>query len=143
VRAAGGSITAFYTVLVEGDDINDPISDAVRSILDGHLSLSRALASRGQLPAIDTSNSVSRLIRQLVHEDDLGVARQVLKLLSVYQASRDLIDVGAYRTGTNPELDRAVRIAPALDQFMTQPPGVSVRRQPALQQLRSILGRDT
>ncbi len=140
VRAAGGSITALYTVLVEGDDVNDPISDAVRSILDGHLALSRALANRGQLPAIDTLGSVSRLIRQLVNEDELGVARQVLRLLSVYQSSRDLIDVGAYRSGTNPELDRAIRIVPALEQFMTQPPGLAVRRQPALQQLRGILG---
>jgi flagellum-specific ATP synthase len=141
-RNAGGSITAFYTVLVEGDDINDPIADAVRAILDGHLTLSRTLANRGHLPAIETLSSVSRLVRQLVGEDDLAVTRQVLKLLSVYHTSRDLIDVGAYRAGSNPELDQAVRLAGPLEQFQTQPPGVSVRRPQAMQQLRAIVAHN-
>jgi flagellum-specific ATP synthase len=142
VRESGGSITAFYTVLVEGDDLNDPISDAVRSILDGHISLSRALANRGQFPAIDSLNSVSRLIRQLVPEDDLTAVRQALKALSVYHASRDLIDVGAYRAGINAELDQAVRWMPHLDRFLAQASGAKASRAQGMQQLRSVLSRE-
>lgn len=142
IHESGGSLTAFYTVLVEGDDLNDPISDAVRATLDGHISLSRALANRGQFPAIDSLNSVSRLIRQLVSDDDLTATKQVLKALSVYHASRDLIDVGAYRAGVNPELDQAVRWMPQLERFLAQSPGVSVPRTQAMQQLRALLTRD-
>jgi flagellum-specific ATP synthase len=142
IHESGGSLTAFYTVLVEGDDLNDPISDAVRATLDGHISLSRALANRGQFPAIDSLNSVSRLVSQLVPEEDLATARQVLKALSVYHASRDLIDVGAYRAGVNPELDQAVRWAPHLDRFLGQLPGATVRRSEAMQQLRALLARE-
>lgn len=142
VHESGGSITAFYTVLVEGDDLNDPISDTVRSILDGHISLARNLANRGQLPAIDSLNSVSRLARQLVTEEDLATIRQVLKALSVYDASRDLIDVGAYRAGLNADLDQAVRWAPHLDRFLAQSPGVSVSRSQAMQQLRLLLVKE-
>jgi flagellum-specific ATP synthase len=139
---SGGSITAFYTVLVEGDDLNDPISDTVRSILDGHISLSRHMANRGQFPAIDSLNSVSRLARQLLSEEDLATVKQVLKALSVYHASRDLIDIGAYRAGVNAELDQAVRWAPHLDRFLAQAPGISVSRAQAMQQLRSLLTRE-
>jgi flagellum-specific ATP synthase len=142
VHASGGSITAFYTVLVEGDDLNDPISDAVRAILDGHISLSRSLANRGQFPAIDNLNSISRLMRQLVSEEDLTAVRQVLKALSVYEASRDLIDVGAYRAGNNAELDQAVRWAPHLDRFLAQSPGITVARVQAMQQLKDLLRRE-
>ena len=141
-RETGGSITAFYTVLVEGDDLNDPIADAVRSTLDGHISLSRALASRGQYPAIDSLNSISRLMRQLVSKEDLATAGQALKALSLYEASRDLIDVGAYRAGNNLELDQAVRWMPHLDRFLTQPPGVATARPQAMQQLRELLARE-
>jgi flagellum-specific ATP synthase len=139
---SGGSLTALYTVLVEGDDLNDPIADAVRAILDGHIVLSRELAQRGQLPAIDCLSSVSRLLRQLCSAEDTETASQVLKTLSLYHGSRDLIDVGAYRPGVNAELDRAVRLAPHLDRFLTQPPGVAVSRKEAMQQLRALLGRE-
>ena len=138
-RESGGSLTAFYTVLVEGDDLNDPIADAVRSILDGHIALSRDLAQRGQLPAIDCLSSVSRLLRQLCNSADAETAAQVLKALSVYNASRDLIEVGAYRPGVNAELDQAVRLAPHLDRFLAQPPGVVVSRHEAMQQLRAVM----
>jgi flagellum-specific ATP synthase len=139
VREAGGSITAFYTVLVEGDDLNDPIADAVRSILDGHLTLDRTLASRGHLPAIDPLNSVSRLVRQLVPYGDLELIRQALRFLSVYHASRDLIDVGAYRAGGNAELDQAVRLAAPLERFLTQAPDLSVPRIKSMEQLHGTL----
>jgi flagellum-specific ATP synthase len=141
-QESGGSITAFYTILVEGDDLNDPIADAVRSILDGHISLSRALANRGHYPAVDPLNSVSRLIRDLASDDDLANVRQVLKVLSVYEASRDLIDVGAYRAGINPDLDQAIRLAPQLERFLTQAPRTAVSRTQAMQQLRALLAKE-
>ena len=138
---SGGSITAFYTVLVEGDDMNDPVADAVRSILDGHIVLSRTIASRGHYPAIDVLGSVSRLMPDLAKEDELGAARKTIKTLSVYQASRDLIEVGAYRSGINPELDQAIDIMPDLDKFLTQGPKVSVSREQSLQELRNVLSK--
>lgn len=139
---SGGSLTTFYTVLVESDDLNDPIADAVRSILDGHIVLSRELAQRGQLPAIDCLNSVSRLLRQLATTEEVAIVTQALKALSVYSASRDLIEVGAYRAGSNPELDQAVRWVPHLDRFLSQPAGVRVSRREAVQQLRAVMVRE-
>jgi flagellum-specific ATP synthase len=138
---SGGSITAFYTVLVEGDDMNEPVADAVRSILDGHIVLSRSIASRGHYPAIDVLSSVSRLMPDITEDDDLSIMRKTIKTLSVYQASRDLIEVGAYRSGVNPELDQAIDIMPDLDKFLTQGPKVSVSRGQALQELRSALSK--
>jgi flagellum-specific ATP synthase len=142
IHDSGGSLTAIYTVLVEGDDLNDPISDAVRATLDGHISLSRTLANAGQFPAIDTLNSVSRLVRQLVPEEDLATIKQTLRALSLYQASRDLIEVGAYRAGVNPELDQAVRWMPQIEAFLTQSPTVATPRGQAMTQLRSLLARE-
>jgi flagellum-specific ATP synthase len=110
--------------------------------LDGHIALSRELAQRGQLPAIDCLNSVSRLLRQLATAEEVAMVTQALKALSVYSASRDLIEVGAYRAGSNPELDQAVRWSPHLDRFLSQPAGVRVSRRDALQQLRAVMVRD-
>jgi flagellum-specific ATP synthase len=141
-QESGGSITAFYTVLAEGDDLNDPVADAVRSILDGHISLSRTLAGRGHFPAIDTLTSVSRLLPSLAPEADLALIRQVLKVLSIYQASRDLIDVGAYRSGINPDLDQAIRLMPGLERFLTQSPRTSTPAGQALQQLRTLMAKE-
>jgi flagellum-specific ATP synthase len=138
---SGGSITAFYTVLVEGDDMNDPVADAVRSILDGHIVLSRTIASRGRYPAIDVLSSVSRLMPDLASEEEMGDARKALKMLSVYNASRDLIDVGAYRSGVNLELDQAIDVIPGLEKFMTQGPKVSSSRSQTIQELRGALSR--
>jgi flagellum-specific ATP synthase len=141
-QESGGSITAFYTVLAEGDDLNDPVADAVRSILDGHISLSRTLAGRGHFPAIDTLTSVSRLLPSLASEADLALVRQVLKVLSIYQASRDLIDVGAYRSGINPDLDQAIRLMPGLERFLTQSPRTSAPAGQALLQLRTLMAKE-
>jgi flagellum-specific ATP synthase len=137
----GGSITSIYTILVEGDDMSDPIADTVRAILDGHIVLARALANRAHYPAIDILGSVSRLMPELLTEEGLAVAKQVVKMLSVYQASKDLIDVGAYRAGVNPELDNAIRYMPDLDNFLTQGPRDSVVRDAALQQLNALLAK--
>lgn len=139
---AGGSITALYTILVEGDDLHDPVADAVRSILDGHIVLSRALANQGHYPAIDVLTSISRLLPDIVAADDLALVKRAVKTLSAYHGAKDLIDVGAYRQGINPEVDRAVRLMPALEKFLTQEPTTAVERVAALRQLRDVWLRE-
>lgn len=119
-RAARGSITALYTVLVEGDDMNEPVADASRSILDGHIWLSRALAVRGHYPAVDTLTSVSRLMTDVVSADHLAAAVKVRSALATYKDAEDLINVGAYVKGSNPEIDLAVRMMPAIQRFLRQ-----------------------
>jgi FliI/YscN family ATPase len=117
---AKGSITGFFTVLVEGDDFNEPVSDAVRAILDGHIILSRRLAASGHYPAIDVMHSVSRLSSQLSAPDVLSAARNIREALAVYDESKDLIELGAYVGGTNPKLDAALRLRPDIVNFLRQ-----------------------
>jgi len=116
----GGSITAFYTVLVEGDDQQDPIADSARAILDGHIVLSRSLSDQGHYPAIDIEASVSRAITELLQPDDLAMVRRFKLLYSRYQRSRDLINVGAYVKGSDLLLDEAILLHPMLDAFLQQ-----------------------
>ena len=116
----GGSITAFYTVLVEGDDQNDPIADAARAILDGHIVLSRRLAEAGQYPAIDIEASVSRAMNEIAEPEQLAAARDFKALYSVYQQNRDLIAVGAYELGSNEQIDLAIGAMPSLREFLHQ-----------------------
>jgi flagellum-specific ATP synthase len=116
----GGSITAFYTVLVEGDDQNDPIADAARAILDGHIVLSRRLAEAGQYPAIDIEASVSRAMNEIATPQQLAAAREFKALYSVYQQNRDLISVGAYEIGSNEQIDLAIGAMPSLREFLHQ-----------------------
>tara|TARA_R110002073_G_scaffold320204_6_gene495537 strand:+ start:1848 stop:3254 length:1407 start_codon:yes stop_codon:yes gene_type:complete len=115
-----GSITAFYTVLTEGDDHNDPIADSARAILDGHIVLSRRIAESGHYPAIDIEASISRVMTSLVSQEQIELARQFKSLYSRYQRSYDLISVGAYVAGTDPELDQAIKLYPALESFLQQ-----------------------
>ncbi|MBF7096321.1 flagellar protein export ATPase FliI [Alkalibacter mobilis] len=115
-----GSITAFYTVLVEGDDMNEPIADAVRGILDGHIVLSRKLAGKNHFPAIDVQQSVSRLMREIVGKDHYDYAGKLKENIGRYQDSEDLINVGAYAKGANPEIDRAVELKGGIDSFLKQ-----------------------
>jgi FliI/YscN family ATPase len=115
-----GSITGFFTVLVEGDDITEPIADAVRAILDGHVVLSRQLASLGHYPAIDVLNSVSRLSTQVASPEQRDAARRLREALSTYQQSEDLIQLGAYVSGSNPRLDSAIRSRRQLLDFLQQ-----------------------
>lgn len=115
-----GSITAFYTVLAEGDDQNDPIADSARAILDGHIVLSRRLAESGHYPAIDIEASISRIMTSIVPPQHVDKARQFKSLYSRYQRSHDLISVGAYVAGADPELDRAIRLYPAFEKFLKQ-----------------------
>jgi len=115
-----GSITAFYTVLMEGDDQQDPIVDATRSLLDGHIVLSREMASEAWFPPIDILDSLSRLMPIIISEKHYQKANMVRRLMSVYERSSDLIRIGAYKSGTDLELDYAVRIMPLLKTFLTQ-----------------------
>jgi FliI/YscN family ATPase len=116
----GGSITGFFTVLVEGDDMNEPISDAVRGILDGHIILSRHLGAAGHYPAIDVLQSISRLQSQISLPEQKAASRAVREALSTYQQSEDLIQLGAYVSGTNPQLDRSIKLRPQILSFLKQ-----------------------
>lgn len=115
-----GSITAFYTVLAEGDDQNDPVADAARAILDGHVVLSREMAESGLYPAIDVEASVSRAMTRIVQPDHEQCVRMFRHLYGLYRQNRDFITVGAYEAGNDPDLDRAVSLWPAIRQFLTQ-----------------------
>jgi flagellum-specific ATP synthase len=120
-RTSGeGSITAFYTVLTEGDDPQDPIADSARAILDGHIVLSRDLADAGHYPAIDVEKSVSRVINELLPADEFARVRRFRQLFSAWRGARDLINVGAYVTGADPLVDEGVRLAPVLMAYLRQ-----------------------
>ena len=133
-----GSITAFYTVLMEGDDQQDPLVDAVRSLLDGHVVLSRTLAAEGWYPPIELLDSISRLmpaVTQPAHRENAGLLR---KLLAVYARSEDLVRIGAYKAGSDPDLDRALRARGAMRAFMTQDSREQVRFADCVSRLASL-----
>ena len=130
-----GSITAFYTVLVDGDDMNEPIADAVRGILDGHIVLSRQLAHKGHYPAIDVLASVSRVMKDIVSEDQQDSAEQLKRLLSVYKDSEDLINIGAYQNGTNPEIDKSIQFIQTINSYTRQKTTEKVTLQEAQERL--------
>jgi flagellum-specific ATP synthase len=115
-----GSITGMYTVLVEGDDMNEPVADAVRGILDGHVVLSRRLAGRGHYPAIDILQSVSRSMNDLIDRDGMRLANEVREILASFQETEDLLTIGAYKPGQNPRIDRAVQKIDAVNAFLRQ-----------------------
>jgi flagellum-specific ATP synthase len=120
-NSATGSITGLYTVLVDGDDMNEPVADTVRGILDGHIVLSRSLANRNHYPAIDVLASVSRLMPDIASEKHLSNAGFVKSRLATYRDAQDLISIGAYKAGSNPEIDEAIRLYPKINQLLTQP----------------------
>jgi flagellum-specific ATP synthase len=115
-----GSITALYTVLVEGDDINDPVCDTVRGIIDGHIMLSRKIAAMNHFPAIDVLGSVSRLFTEICDPEHMQAAGKVRELMATYQDAKDLIDVGAYERGANPKIDLAIEMMPEINGFLKQ-----------------------
>jgi flagellum-specific ATP synthase len=115
-----GSITGLYTVLVEGDDMDDVIGDAVRSIVDGHIVLDRKLASRGHFPAIDVLPSTSRVMRNVVSPQYVRLSRAMRENLAVYREAEDLINIGAYRAGSNPSIDEAIRLYPSIVDYLRQ-----------------------
>ncbi len=137
--AEGGSITAFYTVLAEGDDTNDPIADAARGVLDGHIVLSRDLAEAGHFPAIDIEASISRVMPDIVETEHLQLARELRKLYSVYQKNKDLISVGAYQTGSDPRIDRAIQKNQDIMEFLQQDMNEVVDISRSLEELSVLL----
>jgi flagellum-specific ATP synthase len=118
--AHGGSITAFYTVLTEGDDQQDPIADSARAILDGHIVLSRRIAESGHYPAIDVEASVSRVMNEIASRGQMLLARRLRQVIATYNQSRDLVTLGAWRPGANPQLDQAVALWPAVQKYLDQ-----------------------
>jgi len=134
-----GSITGLYTVLVEGDDMNEPVADTVRSIVDGHIVLSRDLAARNHYPAIDILRSVSRVMGDVVSREHLKLARRMLEYKAVYEEARDLINIGAYVAGNNPQIDTAVRYIDAINAFLRQEIDEKVGIDETLNRMRRIL----
>jgi len=137
-KTQNGSITGFYTVLVEGDDLSEPISDAMRGILDGHIWLSRDLANRNHYPAIDVLESISRIMPDVVHDDQMKKAREVTRLVAVYRDIEDLVNIGAYAPGASAELDVAVNSQPMINQFLHQGIREKVTFEEAVQSLHEL-----
>lgn len=133
-----GAITAFFTVLVEGDDFNEPICDAVRAILDGHIQLSRHLGARGHYPAIDILHSVSRLASRLATPEQRTSAQRIREALSILDRSEDLLNLGAYVGGTNPRLDSALRLRSDIDGFLRQEAGASASLDQTLEHMNAL-----
>lgn len=134
-----GSITAFYTVLSEGDDLQDPIADASRAILDGHIVLSRDLADSGHYPAIDVGRSISRVMPQVTSPEHLQMSLLFKKLLSAYEQNKDLISIGAYASGSNPIVDKAIQLKPVMDAYLQQRMDDVVPYEHALKQLQALV----
>jgi flagellar protein export ATPase FliI len=134
-----GSITAFYTVLVDGDDFNEPISDAVRGILDGHIILSRNLAAQNHYPAIDVLGSISRLMSEIVSEDHKKAAGELRNVLAVYKNSEDLINIGAYVKGSSPQIDRAIKYIDQLNGFLIQGRNEHIEYSQIVKELQGII----
>jgi len=138
---AGGSITGLYAVLVEGDDLNDPIADAVRSVLDGHIVLSRDLAVQGHYPAIDVPQSVSRLMKEIVSAEHKRLATDLIATLATYQKSADLINIGAYVAGSNPKIDYAIKMVDPINRFLQQGMDDSLDFEQTLTELHDLYKR--
>ncbi len=141
--ASGGSITGVYTVLVEGDDLGEPVSDAIRSTLDGHIVLSREIAHGGRHPAIDLLHSISRLRTAVTSADEQADVRALLALLAVFERNRQLIEVGAYKAGVHAELDAAIVAMPRVERFLAQRLDERVARSEAVRQLRELVRSTT
>jgi FliI/YscN family ATPase len=135
---SGGSITGFYTVLVEGDDMNEPVADAVRSLLDGHIVLSRELAWRNHYPCIDVLASISRLMPDLVPGPYTEKAGKIRELISTYQKAEDMINIGAYVKGSNPKIDMALKKIDAINGFLKQRFDERVSAENAMSKLNEI-----
>ncbi|MDX2368312.1 MAG: flagellar protein export ATPase FliI [Colwellia sp.] len=138
-----GSITAFYTVLTEGDDLQDPIADAARAILDGHIVLSRELADSGHYPAVDIEGSISRVMPMVTTKEHQDLARQLKQIYSVYQQNKDLIAIGAYTKGNDPRIDQAINVLPVINFFLQQQMQEVIPYELSLQQLQEIIAAAT
>jgi len=133
-----GSITAFYTVLMEGDDEQDPLVDGARALLDGHIMLDRKLAIRSHYPPIAVLDSVSRLMSAVCTAPHLQKAQELRRLLAAYTASEDLIRIGAYQRGSDPILDKALALIPELHRFLMQKPGDAVTLADSIAKLLAL-----
>jgi flagellum-specific ATP synthase len=138
--ANGGSITAIYTVLAEGDDQNDPVVDAARAVLDGHIVLTRELSDAAHFPAIDVGASVSRTRSAVNTPDEEQLIRRVLKLSATYRAQEDMLRVGLYQRGSDPLLDEAIAVWPKLQRYLQQSVGDGVKLTSCRKQLADVLG---
>jgi flagellum-specific ATP synthase len=138
-QSSSGSLTGLYTVLVEGDDLNEPVSDMARSILDGHVSLSRKLASMNQYPAVDLLDSISRVMKDVVPAEDVELAGKVREIVSTYRDAEDLINIGAYAKGSNPKIDNAILKIDRINQLFKQGIGEMADYQTAREQLRQLI----
>lgn len=136
--ATRGSITGLYTVLVEGDDTNEPIADAIRSILDGHIVLTRELAMQGHYPAIDVSRSISRVMDDIVEERHRDCARKLKSVLATYRKAEDLINIGAYAAGSNPDIDYAIRMVKPINAYLRQDVEATVSFSESESELRAL-----
>ena len=134
-----GSITGVYTVLVEGDDTNEPIADTVRGILDGHIVLSRQLANANHFPAIDVGASISRLMVEIVSPEHRQLAGKLRDIMSVYEKNADLVSIGAYKAGTNPKLDNALGKIDGINQFLMQGINENFTYDQSLELLRRLM----
>ncbi len=141
--ASEGSITGLYTVLVEGDDFNEPVADSVRSIVDGHIVLSRELATKNHYPAINILSSVSRVMNDIVDSEHLDCARKILELSAVYEDAKDLINIGAYVSGNNPAIDVAIQHSKPISAFLRQGMDTRVTLEDSLGRMRQILNNGT
>lgn len=139
-RSAKGAITGVYTVLVDGDDFNEPIADSVRSILDGHIVLTRDLADQGHFPAIDVLRSISRLRSDICQRQDVLAGRVVTRRMSTYRRVEDMVNIGAYAKGSNPEIDEAIAAMPAINAFLCQDVGDPQNLEQSMAQLRELAG---
>ena len=137
-----GSITGLYTVLVEGDDLTEPVADAVRAILDGHIVLSRKYATQGQYPAVDPLESVSRIMTDVINDDHRSAAQKFKRLLAIYTEAEDLINIGAYEEGSNPEIDRVIKLIAPMRDFMRQDIGEGSKFEDAVQSMIEIMKED-
>lgn len=134
-----GSITGIYTVLVEGDDMNEPIADSVRSIVDGHIILSRGLAHKGHYPAVDVLSSISRVMYDIVESDHLNMARKLVKVLATYRDAEDLINIGAYVDGTDPQIDFAKKMIHKINSFLQQDINQSINFKESISRLKEMM----
>ena len=134
-----GSITALYTVLMEGDDISDPIVDIVRGIVDGHIFLSRKVAESNHYPAIDVLGSISRLMSAIASPEHKEAAAKMRTMLSLYRENKDLIDVGMYQPGSNPKLDIAIQMMPQINAFLQQRTSDSVTMETTIQAMVDMM----
>ena len=133
-----GSITGIYNVLVEGDDVSEPISDAIRSIADGHILLSRDLANQNHYPAIDVLGSISRVMIDIADKDHLSARNRLVSLMASYKRAEDLIQIGAYVAGSNPQVDDAIKMMPEIDMFLCQGIDEKINFEDSVKQLKSL-----